>query len=161
MNAKQILSISALALAAGAALADQGPLTRDAVRDEVRAARAAGTLMPAGEAAEPGYVTSAAPTVARSQVKAEARQVYAAKQRSIPELEAAADGAAGIAYARQSKAPPTITRAEEREATLAARSHDELIAAGEGGYPAGDPERHATSQPMKGHDLLSALRSKF
>jgi hypothetical protein len=57
--------------------------------------------------------------------------------------------------------PPTIARAEAREATLVASSHGELMAAGEGGYPAGEPGRHATSQPMKGHDLLATLRSKF
>jgi hypothetical protein len=151
MNLKQVLSLGALALAAGAALADEGPLTRAEVRNEVLAARASGTLMPAGEGAVPGYVTSAPSTVTRAQVDSEARQIYAARMRSIPELESAGDHTQGIVYARQSAAPSTITRAEEKAATLAARSHGELMGAGEEGYPAGNPELHATSQSTKVH----------
>jgi hypothetical protein len=161
MNLKQVLTLSALALAAGAALADESPLTRAEVRNEVLAARAAGTLMPAGEGAVPGYVTSGLPTVTRSQVNSEARQVYAAKAQSIPELEAAGDHTQGIGYARQSAAPSTITRAEKKAATLVARSQGELMGAGEQGYPAGNPELHATSQSTKVHDLFAAFRSKF
>ena len=49
MNVKKILALSALSLAAGAALADESALTRAQVADGVIEARAAGTLVPAGE----------------------------------------------------------------------------------------------------------------
>jgi Domain of unknown function (DUF4148) len=161
MNLKQIAGLSVLALAAGAVLAGEGPLTRVEVRNELLAARATGTLMPAGEGAEPGYVTSTAPNVTRAQVKSEARQVYADKARSIPEFESAGNNAQAIAYARQVAAPSTMTRAEGKEATLAARSRGELTAAGEKGDPAGNPEMHAANPSAKAHELLAALRSKF
>jgi hypothetical protein len=161
MNLKQVLSLSALALAAGAALADEGPLTRAAVRNEVPAARAAGTLLPAGEGAQPGYVTSGPSAVARSQVKSEARQVPATKARSIPEFESAGNNAQGLDYARQSAAPSTITRADRKAATLAARSQGQLMGAGEEGYPAGNAKLQATSQSTKVHDFFTAFRSKL
>jgi hypothetical protein len=161
MNLKQVLSLSVLALAASAALAGEGPLTRAEVRAEVVAARADGTLMPAGEGAEPGYVTSTAPSVARAQVKSEAHQVYTDKARSIPEFESAGNNTQAIAFARQAAAPSTITRSEAREATLAARWHGELMPAGERGYQAGNPELHAANPSAKAHELLAAFRSKF
>jgi hypothetical protein len=134
MHLKQAIGLSALALAAGAALADEGPLTRAEVSNQVIAARATGTLMPAGEANEPGYVTSRPSVVARSQVKVEAGQMYATKARSIPELEAAGNNTQGLDYARASAARSTITRSEMRAATRTARSEGELMGAGEEGY---------------------------
>jgi len=161
MNLKQVLSLSALALAASAALADEGPLTRAEARNEVLAARTAGTIMPAGEGAQPGYVTSAPSTVARSQIRSEARQVYATKARSIAQFEAAGNNSQALDYARQSAAPSTITRSEEKAATLAARSHGELMGAGEAGYRASSPELQATSQSTKVRDFFAGLRSKL
>jgi Domain of unknown function (DUF4148) len=161
MNLKQAFTLSALALAAGVALAGESPLTRDGVRNDVIAARAAGTLMPAGEGAEPGYVTTTAPIVARAQIKSEARQVYATKARAIPEYESAGNNLQALDYARQVKAPATITRSERKEATLAARSHGELMGAGEAGYAAGNPELHAASQSTKTRDLFAVFRNKL
>jgi hypothetical protein len=161
MNLKQVISLSALALAAGGALADEGQLTRAEVSDEVLAARAAGTLMPAGEGAHPGYLTSAPSTVARSQIKSEARQVYATKARSILEFESAGNNLQALDYARQVAAHSTVTRAEGKAATLAARSQGELMGAGEAGYPAGNPELHASSQSTKVSGFFASLRSKF
>jgi hypothetical protein len=148
-------------IAAGAALADEGPLTRAEVRNEVLAARAAGTLMPAGQGAEPGYVTPGPSIVARSQVKLEARQVYATKAQSIHEFESAGNSLQALDYARQAAAPSTITRTEMKAATLAARSQGESMGAGEEGYPAGNPELHATSESTKVHDFVVSIRSKF
>lgn len=161
MNLKQAFTLSALALAAGAVLAGESPLTRDEVRGDVIAARAAGTLMPAGEGAEPGYVTTTAPTVERGQVKSEARQVYATKARAMPEFESAGNNTQALDYARRAAAPSTITRSERKEATLAARSHGELMGAGEAGYAAGNPELHAASQSTEARDLVATLRNRF
>jgi hypothetical protein len=161
MNLKQVISLSALALAAGAALADEGPLTRAEVRNDVLAARAAGTLMPAGQGAEPGYVSSGPSIVARSQIKLEARQVYATKARSIHEFESAGNNLQALDYARQAAAPSTITRTEMKSATLAARSQGELMGAGEEGYPAGNPELHAASESTKVHDFVASIRSNL
>ena len=158
---QQVIGLSALALAVGAAVADEGSFTRAEVKNEVLAARAAGTLMPAGEGAEPGYVTSGPSTVARSQVRSEAQKVYATKARAIPEFESAGNNTQGLDYARQAKAPSTITRAEGKTATLAARSQGELMGAGEVGYAAGNPELHASSRSTKVSGLLTSLRSKF
>jgi Domain of unknown function (DUF4148) len=157
MNIKQALTLSALALAAGAALADEVTLTRAEVRDDVIAARTAGALLPAGEGTLPSYVTSAAPTASRSQIKSEASQVYAAKQRSIAAFESAGNNVGALDYARQSTAPSTLTRTERKEATLAARSRGELMQAGEGGYPASPAGIHATSGPAG--DLFAAFRN--
>jgi hypothetical protein len=161
MKFPQVIGLSALALAVGTAVADEGALTRAEVKTEVLAARASGTLMPAGEGAEPGYVTSGPSTVARSQVKSEARQVYATKARAVLEFESAANSMQGLEYARQVAAPSTITRAEGKTATLAARSQGELMGAGEVGYPDGNPEIHASSQSTKVSAFFTSLRSKF
>ena len=158
MKINQVLALSALALVTGAALADETPLTRAEVRDDVIAARAAGTLFPAGQGTQLGYATSAAPTVSRAQVKAEASQVYAAKQRSIPTFESAGNNTGALDYARASTAPSTLTRIERKEATLAARSRGELMRAGEGGYPAVNADIRATNAPAR--DLFAAFRNR-
>ena len=82
MNVKKILALSALSLAAGAALADESALTRAQVVAGVVEARAAGTLVPAGERALPIYATTTTATVTREQARAEAIQGYEAKQRA-------------------------------------------------------------------------------
>ena len=158
MKFKQVLALSALTLAAGAALADETPLSRAQVRDDLVAARAAGTLFPAGQGTPSGYTTSAAPTVSRAQVKAEAGEVYAAKQRSIPAFESAGNNTGALDYARQSTAPSALTRIERKEATLAARSRGELMRAGEGGYPVANLDVRATSVPAG--DLFAGLRNR-
>jgi hypothetical protein len=162
MNLKQVITLSALALAAGATLADDAPLTRAEVKNQVLAARAAGTLMPAGEATEPSYVVPAASTVTRTQVKAEARQVYATKARAVHEFEVAGNNTQALDYARAAAAPSQITRSEMKATTLAARSQGELMGAGEQGYRADNyPESHASSPPMKFHELFASLRAKL
>ena len=159
MNLKQVIGLSALALAAGAAVADDGPLTRAEVRNEVLAARGAGTLMPAGEASGGVYVTSGT-SVTRSQVKSEALQVDATKARSIHEFETAGNNLQALDYARAMAAPSTVTRAQGKAATLAARSQGELMGAGEVGYPADRAELHATNQSARVHNFFASLRGK-
>ena len=158
MNVKKILALSALSLAAGAVLADESALTRAQVADGVIEARAAGTLVPAGERALPTYATATTSTVTREQVKAEASQVYAAKQRAIPEYEAAGNNATALDYARQVSAPSGITRAERKETTLAARAHGELMGAGERAYAAAGPESRTADSSAKTQGLFAFLR---
>ncbi|MBV9889862.1 MAG: DUF4148 domain-containing protein, partial [Rhizobacter sp.] len=58
MNRKQLIGLTALALAMGSAFADEG-LTRTQVREDVIAARKAGELVPAGQGVTPGYPKAA------------------------------------------------------------------------------------------------------
>ena len=158
MNVKKILALSALSIAAGAALADEGALTRNQVADDVVEARAAGTLVPAGERALPAYATATTSTVTREQVKAEASQVYAAKQRATAEYESAGNSATALDYARQVSAPSGITRAERKETTLAARANGELMGAGERAYAAVGQESRKADSSAKAQGLLAFLR---
>ena len=135
MNVKQILGLTALALAAGSALAQDGSVTRAEVRQEVLAARAAHTLIPAGEGITPEYPrVGRASDVSRAQVRQEVLQARAAGQ-----LEPAGEGSLedGV-YARAVAAPSTLARSEVKEQVLEARANGELVPAGEGEMPAGE-----------------------
>jgi Domain of unknown function (DUF4148) len=134
MQIKQIIALSALAIAAGSVFAAEAdtsaPLTRAEVRQAVIDARAAGELVPAGQASD--YPPAAAPS--RSDVsRGELRQEV---------LQARADGSlrhAGeftpeeqAAYVNRHAAPSTLTRAEVKSEVLQARAAGELMPAGEG-----------------------------
>ncbi len=155
MNIKKILALSALSLAAGAALADESALTRDQVANGVIEARAAGTLVPAGERLLPSYATATTSTVTQEQVKAEAGQVYAARQRATAEYESAGNSVTALDYARQVSAPSGITRAERKETTLAARAHGELMGAGERAYAAAGPQSRTADSSAKTEGLFA------
>ena len=60
MNLKQVISSERARARRRCRARGRRPSTRAEVKNEVLAARAAGTLMPAGEATEPSYVTPAA-----------------------------------------------------------------------------------------------------
>ena len=82
MNVKPLFALSLLALAAGTALADEAPgasKSRAEVVQSVLAARAAGTLIPAGEAVVSGFGRSGAntSTLTRAQVSADVIQARA------------------------------------------------------------------------------------
>jgi hypothetical protein len=129
---QQCLALGALAIACGAALADQAPdsngsPTRAKVRQSVIAARDAGRLVPAGDAADYAPPQAASPaTLTRGEVRHEVLEARAAGEL-IP---------AGEAYdASFDRSAPTtfsgLTRAEVKTATLRARDAGELIPAGE------------------------------
>ena len=123
MNVKQLLGLTALALAAGTALAQDGPITRAEVRQEVLAARAANALVPAGEGVTPGYPRAGdrASNVTRAQVNQEVLQARAAGQ-----LEPAGQGSPeDRIYAHAVAAPSVVTRAEVKEQVLEARANGE------------------------------------
>jgi|KBSSwiStaDraftv2_1062776.scaffolds.fasta_scaffold2486509_1 hypothetical protein len=137
MKAKQIFTITALALAAGGAFAQQAaPTSRAEVKQEVLAARANGTLRHAGEAG-PEEMTpyraqvEAASTLTRAEGKNAVLQARAAHQLAhagavAPEEE--------MAYARAHPSTSAFTRAEVRLQVLDARANGTLIPAGQGEY---------------------------
>lgn len=132
MQAKQWFAISAIALATSAALADQpdssAPLTRAEVRQSVLAARAAGDLVPAGEAEDyPHAQTSTPSTLTRSQVREEVIEARAAGQ-----LIPAGEGDDEFFARSEPNIASSLTRADVKTATRQARDAGELIPAGEG-----------------------------
>jgi hypothetical protein len=146
MKAKQLLTLASLTLAAGAVLADDVPgvpLTRAQVAQSVLAARAAGTLSPAG----PSYDGPPARTVAgtpsgltRATTKAEVLRARTAGTLAhagsvAPEEE--------MAYAQAHPSTSTLTRAEVNAEVLQARANDQLVPAGEAEYSA-----RASSEPV-------------
>ena len=160
MNVKQILGLTALALAAGSALAQDGSGTRAEVRQEVLAARAAHTLIPAGEGVTPEYprASDRASDVSRAQVRQEVLQARAAGQ-----LEPAGEGSLedGV-YAKAVAEPSTLARSEVKEQVLEARANGELVPAGEGEMPAGEAAgvRTARGPSERGNFLALFHRSR-
>jgi hypothetical protein len=112
------------------AIAGEGDKPAEVSRDEVvratLAARAAGQLTPAGEAATPrDFQPSSRSSLTRSQVAAqvsEARQAHAL----IPAGEGVDQWVAGLGGGS------TLTRADVKAGVIAARQSGELVPAGEG-----------------------------
>jgi hypothetical protein len=155
MNVKQLLALTTLAIAAGTALAQDNSLTRADVRQQVLAARAAGTLIPAGEGIAPGYPTSGdrASTLSRSQVKAGVLQA-----RASGELQPAGEGTPeNRAYAQAVSTPSTLARADVKADVLEARANGELIPAGEGVYPNAAEATHVAVTPGKASNFFAFL----
>jgi len=132
MKTRQLIGLAALALAVGSACADEGGLTREQVRQDVIAARKAGTLIPAGQGVTPGYPGAADRGYAatRAQVKADVREARADKQLAPAGERSPEDRV----YAQAVTAKSTLTRAEMKEEVLEARANGELIPAGQGEF---------------------------
>lgn len=139
-----VLSVAAAAFA-NVALADEpATRTRTEVVAEVLSARAAGTLIPAGE----GLVqtrslpTNAASVVTRDSVKAEVLEA-----RAAGELSPAGEF---LQYdARQPAGVSLLTRAAVKASVVAARRAGELMPAGEGmteAYLANAPRRPLSAE---------------
>jgi hypothetical protein len=129
MQVKQWIALSAVALATGAAMADQptDAVTRAQVAQDVISARAAGQLRPAGEAAEYSAPSSQTSSLTRAEVQ---REVLAA--RTSGELEAAGEASDfPRSMLAQNASTSTLTRAEVKAQTLEARAAGELMPAGE------------------------------
>ena len=117
------------------ALAQDASLTRAEVRQEVLGARAAHTLIPAGEGVTPGYprASDRASNVTRAQVKSDVLQARVGGQ-----LQPAGQGSPeDRVYAQAVAAPSTLARSEVKAQVLEARANGELVPAGEGELPAG------------------------
>jgi len=139
MKARQLLTLAALSLTAGAVLADEAPgapLSRAQVVQSVLAARAAGTLSAAGPSYDgpPARAASGTPSeLTRAERKAAVAQARAAGTLShagsvAPEEE--------MAYAQAHPSRSTLTRAEVKAEVLQARANDQLVPAGEAEYSA-------------------------
>jgi hypothetical protein len=133
MRNQQWLVLGSIALAAGGALAAEVPdndvaPTRAETRQAVLAARAAGQLVPAGEAAEyPPAPSSSAPTLDREEVRHEVVEARAAGTL-LPAGEIA-----DAPDAREApNSPSVLARADVKAETQRAASAGELIPAGEG-----------------------------
>jgi hypothetical protein len=158
MNVKQLFALTALALAAGTALADGAPgtpLTRAEVRQSVLDARANGTLRHAGEIAPEEM------TPEKMQLSAPSTTTRAQEKASV--LEARADGklvpaGEGSPADYQVSPPSTLTRAQVRAEVLQARADGTLIPAGQGEFSVPEGEMHVahkftpTSQDLAMHD---------
>ena len=131
MKVNQWFVVTAFTIAAGAALAGQpdgnASLTRAEVRQSVLAARAAGELLPAGDAED--YLqdhVSAPSTLTRSEVRHEVIEARAAGQLipAGPAEDEAIDRA-------ELSARSSLSRADVTMATLHARDAGELLPAGD------------------------------
>jgi len=154
MKVKQLFALTALAVAGNAVLADEvpgAPLTRAEVAQSVLDARAAGTLLPAGERDMAGYAQARTSTsdVPRSQVVAQVRQA-----RADGTLLAAGDADPG--YPKASDTRSTLARSQVKAEVLQARANGELLATGEAAEYGMEPVTHA-SNPFAsfGHRLAS------
>ena len=155
MNLKKLLGLTALALAAAAAVAQDGSVTRAQVRQDVLAARAARTLIPAGEGITPGYprASDRASDMSRAQVRQEVLQARAAGQ-----LEPAGQGSPeDRIYAQAVASPSTIARSEVKEQVLEARANGELVPAGEGALPANEAAAISTARGPSAPSSFLAL----
>jgi hypothetical protein len=140
MQVKQLFALTALALAAGAVLADQAavPLTRAEVEQSVLAARAAGTLMPAGEGDYPDNMHIDAAPSGRTRAQARA-EVLQARAEGTLRHAGEEDPEELMAYDQKHPSTSLLTRAEVKAEVLQARADGELIPAGEGEYPGAEP----------------------
>jgi hypothetical protein len=142
MNTRRIFAIAALGLATAGAFAQVptgAPQTQNQVESAVLAARAAGTLTPAGEGVTPGYPTAADQTSTVSRAAVDAAT-----------LEARTDGLLippsgqmswqGIRTRAAATPPSTLTRDAVKDQVLAARAAGTLIPAGEGEYSGAQAE---------------------
>lgn len=158
MQVKQLFALSALALAASAALADQaaaGPLTRAEVEQSVLAARAAGTLIPAGEGDYPE--STPIDGVPSSRTRAQARaEVLQARAEGTLRHAGEEDPEELMAYDQKHPSTSLLTRAQVKAEVLQARAEGELTPAGEGEYPGAEPARQiAHVAPTLGQNVAS------
>jgi len=155
MNVKKLLGLTVLALAAAGAVAQDGSVTRTQVRQDVLAARAAHTLIPAGEGITPGYprASDRAFDVPRAQVRQEVLQARAAGQ-----LQPAGQGSPeDRIYAQAVAAPSTLARSDVKEQVLEARANGELVPAGEGELPSNEAAAIRTARAPSAHGSFLAL----
>jgi len=134
------VSLSALVVASTAAVAADPDANTERARADVvgdtLAARAAGTLTPAGEAPTPRAADVAAhSTLTRRAVEAQVREARLAGDL-VPAGEGVALASAG------SRGVSLVTRAEVKATVIAARRSGDLVPAGEGL----DAETHARAQ---------------
>ena len=153
MNAQQLVIVSVIAVAAGAAVApiafaaDGSSLTRAEVAASVTKARADGQLRRTGESAEYDvHDTATGPARSRADLRAEVLDARAAHQL-VASGEAVSPIGAGNAVE-----PSYLARATVKDETRMARAHGELIPSGQGFGPTdGAPMRREPSVALGLH----------
>lgn len=147
MQAKQVLTLAALALAGSAALAAEAPgapLTRTEVAQSVLAARAAGRLAPAGPSYDgPPARTAAAASSQLTRAEMNAAVLQARAAGTLPHAGAVAPEEE-MAYAQAHPSTSSVARAQVKAEVLRARAQDQLVPAGEAEYSAVGPLEPAT-----------------
>ncbi|MEO7337654.1 MAG: DUF4148 domain-containing protein [Caldimonas sp.] len=134
MQVRSLIALSTLALAAGAAMAEQpydagASTTRQQVRQDVIDARANGQLRPAGEAYDglpARSVSATGSALARSAVRHDVIEA-----RANGRLQPAGEAADGLLPWTSQAATSTLARADVKAETLHARAAGQLIPAGE------------------------------
>jgi hypothetical protein len=157
---KQVFAVGVLALATGAVFADQSPaapVTRAEVIQSVLAARAAGTLIPAGEGVLPRHQgPGLGSDTTRAAVNAEVLQA-----RANGDLVPAGDGALGNkAYNQMVAARSSVTRDQVKSEVLEARANGTLIPAGEGEFVRPESEVHTARHSAPPPDVLASHTAK-
>ena len=142
LHLKHWAALGAITLAASTAFAADAPaLTRAEVNAQTLAARANGTLAPAGELVDIGSPALQGPALTRAAVMAD---VLAA--RASGRLMAAGEAAEPAQFSAPNG--PVLTRAEVKAEVLAARASGELVPAGEGPAPEAQQRSRAAAAWM-------------
>jgi hypothetical protein len=141
MHTKSLLTLSSFVVFTGSAAADppdgSSPVSREQVRQSVLAARAEGTLAPAGPAYDgPPVHTDQADRSALARADVEAQVVAA---RGSGELRPAGETGDDV-FTPPPPATSTVSRAEVKQETLQARANGELTPAGEAELPNGESQ---------------------
>jgi hypothetical protein len=156
VKVKQVFALGALALATGAVLAQESPVSRAEVAQSVLAARAAGTLTPAGEGVDPGYNGAGPSQTTRAAVNTATLQARAAGQLAHTGSVAPEED---MEYAQAHPSTSTLARAEVKQEVLEARAEGTLIPAGQGEF-AGTEQVVRTAQIVNPFHAIFARLEK-
>jgi hypothetical protein len=159
MKVKQLFALGTLAVAAGAALAQtsDAPLTRAEVRQSVLDARAAGTLVPRGQADDSEFPqVGPKSTLTRASVNADVKQAIADGEMRYA---GQAGGEELATYQREVRAPSQEARADVKAEVLQARADGTLKPAGQAEYPSEDQAFTRVARAAKAPSTQLASRA--
>jgi hypothetical protein len=154
MKVKQVFALGALALATGAVLAQEAPVSRADVVQSVLAARAAGTLTPAGQGMDPGYKGAGPSQTTRAAVNDSVIDARGAGQLAHAGSVAPEED---MQYAQAHPSTSTLARAEVKQEVLEARADGTLIPAGQGEFTGSEQVVHAAQSVNPFHPLFARL----
>jgi hypothetical protein len=159
MQVKQMFVIGVMALATGAAFAQEAssvPLSRAQVVQSVLDARADGALTPAGEGVTPGYGGAGPSHTSRAAVENGVLQA-----RASGDLVPAGDGSpSNKAYIQMVAAPSSMTRDQVKDQVLEARAEGALIPAGQGEFVGPEAVVHVARDAAPAHEVVAASTVK-
>jgi hypothetical protein len=151
---KRAFVLGALALATGAVFAQESPVSRAEVAQSVLAARAAGTLTPAGQGVDPGYQGAGPSQTTRAAVDTATLQARAAGQLAHAGSVAPEED---MEYAQAHPSTSTLARAEVKQEVLEARADGTLIPAGQGEFTGSEQVVHTAQIVNPFHALFARL----